>query len=87
MVITAEARDQFLAGAGIRTMNLSICVNVRCHPRYYRETLGRSYNRQFFIFFQNNLNYAMCIERVPGSCSVTYTNAGYLQIVNYDTGK
>lgn len=37
--------------------------------------------------FQNNLNYAMCIERTSETCSVTYSNVGYMQIVNYDTGE
>ncbi|XP_047990050.1 uncharacterized protein LOC125229294 [Leguminivora glycinivorella] len=35
--------------------------------------------------YLNNLNYAMCIEREPGSCSITYTNAGILRITNYDS--
>nr|XP_032516530.1 uncharacterized protein LOC116769517 [Danaus plexippus plexippus] len=35
--------------------------------------------------YMNNFNYAMCIERAPNSCSVTYTNDGEMQIVNYDT--
>ncbi|CAG9562706.1 unnamed protein product [Danaus chrysippus] len=35
--------------------------------------------------YMNNFNYAMCIERAPNSCSVTYTNVGEMQIVNYDT--
>lgn len=25
---------------------------------------------------QNNLNYAICIRREPGYCSVTFTNGG-----------
>ncbi|KAJ2951087.1 hypothetical protein O0L34_g5468 [Tuta absoluta] len=35
--------------------------------------------------YLNNLNYAMCIERAPETCSVTYTNTGNMQIVNYDS--
>ncbi|CAH0586955.1 unnamed protein product [Chrysodeixis includens] len=35
--------------------------------------------------YLNNLNYAMCIERKAETCTITYTNAGYMQIVNYDT--
>ncbi|XP_052741096.1 uncharacterized protein LOC112045699 [Bicyclus anynana] len=35
--------------------------------------------------YLNNLNYAMCVERAPASCSITYTNVGKMQIVNYDT--
>ncbi|CAH0720029.1 unnamed protein product, partial [Brenthis ino] len=35
--------------------------------------------------YLNNLNYAICIERKPASCSVAYTNVGDMQIVNYDT--
>nr|XP_034829453.1 uncharacterized protein LOC117986689 [Maniola hyperantus] len=34
--------------------------------------------------YLSNLNYAMCIERATASCSVTYTNVGEMQIVNYD---
>ncbi|XP_075975318.1 uncharacterized protein LOC142976017 isoform X2 [Anticarsia gemmatalis] len=34
--------------------------------------------------YLNNLNYAMCIERAPETCSVTYTNVGNMQILNYD---
>ncbi|KAJ8723315.1 hypothetical protein PYW08_003227 [Mythimna loreyi] len=34
--------------------------------------------------YLNNLNYAMCIERKAETCSVTYTNSGTMQIVNYD---
>lgn len=29
----------------------------------------------------------MCIERKAETCTITYTNAGYMQIVNYDTGE
>ncbi|XP_063381408.1 uncharacterized protein LOC134667918 [Cydia fagiglandana] len=35
--------------------------------------------------YLNNLNYAMCIERELGSCSITYTNAGIMRITNYDS--
>ncbi|XP_026319007.1 uncharacterized protein LOC113229569 [Hyposmocoma kahamanoa] len=35
--------------------------------------------------YLNNLNYAMCLERSSSTCSVTYTNAGVMQIVNYDS--
>ncbi|XP_073955150.1 uncharacterized protein isoform X2 [Choristoneura fumiferana] len=35
--------------------------------------------------YLNNLNYAMCIERAQDSCSITYTNAGLMQILNYDS--
>ncbi|KAF9423559.1 hypothetical protein HW555_001114 [Spodoptera exigua] len=35
--------------------------------------------------YLNNLNYAMCIERKAETCSVTYTNTGNMQLVNYDT--
>ncbi|XP_049872883.1 uncharacterized protein LOC126371610 [Pectinophora gossypiella] len=35
--------------------------------------------------YLNNLNYAICIERVTDTCSVTYTNTGDMQIVNYDS--
>ncbi|CAG4929896.1 unnamed protein product [Colias eurytheme] len=35
--------------------------------------------------YLNNLNYAMCIERQPDACSVTYTNVGKMQILNYDS--
>ncbi|XP_039755012.1 uncharacterized protein LOC120629976 [Pararge aegeria] len=35
--------------------------------------------------YLNNLNYAMCIKRATASCSITYTNVGEMQIVNYDT--
>ncbi|KAG7298987.1 hypothetical protein JYU34_017457 [Plutella xylostella] len=34
--------------------------------------------------YLNNLNYAMCIERAPEACSVTYTNTGNMDIVNFD---
>ncbi|CAH0399811.1 unnamed protein product [Chilo suppressalis] len=34
--------------------------------------------------YLNNLNYAICINRAQGTCSVTYTNDDYMQIVNYD---
>ncbi|XP_063826746.1 uncharacterized protein LOC135076197 isoform X1 [Ostrinia nubilalis] len=34
--------------------------------------------------YLNNLNYAMCIRRAAETCSVTYTNVDYMQIVNYD---
>ncbi|XP_050668490.1 uncharacterized protein LOC126967848 [Leptidea sinapis] len=34
--------------------------------------------------YLNNLNYAMCVERRPDTCSITYTNAGAMQIVNFD---
>ncbi|KAJ0183295.1 hypothetical protein K1T71_001271 [Dendrolimus kikuchii] len=37
--------------------------------------------------YSNNLNYAICIQRAAESCSVTYTTAGDMQIVNYDLGK
>ncbi|XP_047522014.1 uncharacterized protein LOC125060930 isoform X2 [Pieris napi] len=36
--------------------------------------------------YLNNLNYVICIQRQPGSCSITYKNAGYMQIVNYNGG-
>ncbi|XP_041979786.1 uncharacterized protein LOC121733564 [Aricia agestis] len=35
--------------------------------------------------YLNNLNYAICIRRSPSTCSITYTNVGEMQIVNYDT--
>ncbi|XP_026734126.1 uncharacterized protein LOC113498338 [Trichoplusia ni] len=35
--------------------------------------------------YLNNLNYAMCIERKAETCTITYTNTGYMRIVNYDT--
>ncbi|CAB3226793.1 unnamed protein product [Arctia plantaginis] len=37
-----------------------------------------------YASYLNNLNYAMCIERAPETCSVTYTNTDDMQIVNYD---
>jgi hypothetical protein len=42
--------------------------------------------------FQNNLNYAICIHKEPGYCSVTYTNtapdgtAYPFQLTNIDQG-
>ncbi|CAG9787759.1 unnamed protein product [Diatraea saccharalis] len=36
--------------------------------------------------YLNNLNYAMCIRRAQETCSVTYSNSDYMQIVNYDLG-
>lgn len=42
--------------------------------------------------FQNNLNYAICIQKEPGYCSVTYSNtapdgtAYRLQLINVDQG-
>ncbi|XP_031766590.2 uncharacterized protein LOC113509880 [Galleria mellonella] len=35
--------------------------------------------------YLNNMNYAMCIKRAPGTCSVTYSKSDNMQIVNYDT--
>ncbi|XP_046978214.1 uncharacterized protein LOC124543928 isoform X3 [Vanessa cardui] len=36
--------------------------------------------------YLNYLNYAICIERAHAFCSVTYTNVGDMQIINYDSG-
>ncbi|XP_046978212.1 uncharacterized protein LOC124543928 isoform X1 [Vanessa cardui] len=35
--------------------------------------------------YLNYLNYAICIERAHAFCSVTYTNVGDMQIINYDS--
>ncbi|KAM3965022.1 uncharacterized protein ACR2FA_000919 [Aphomia sociella] len=34
--------------------------------------------------YLNNMNYAMCIKRSPGTCSITYSKSDKMQIVNYD---
>ncbi|KAJ9595502.1 hypothetical protein L9F63_013324, partial [Diploptera punctata] len=34
--------------------------------------------------YMNNLNYAICIRKEPGYCTITYTNTGLFQITNVD---
>ncbi|KOB64713.1 Uncharacterized protein OBRU01_23787, partial [Operophtera brumata] len=65
------------------------CLQYFTEPSWYLESFNYLDKSEIGITrvssYLNNLNYAMCIERAPGTCSVTYS-AGYMQIVNYDSG-
>ncbi|PSN52667.1 hypothetical protein C0J52_06027 [Blattella germanica] len=62
--------------------------------QYYRGAMGtiESFNYQMNADsnlparpgYMNNLNYAICIKKEPGYCSITYTNDGPFQLTNVD---
>ncbi|KAI5645999.1 hypothetical protein NE865_01892 [Phthorimaea operculella] len=75
------ASDELAAPAG--------CLQYFRGPQGYLESFNYRDKSDIAIArtpsYLNNLNYAMCIERAPETCSVTYTNTGNMQIVNYDS--
>ncbi|XP_047025149.1 uncharacterized protein LOC124633831 isoform X1 [Helicoverpa zea] len=65
------------------------CLQYYTEPQGYLESFNYRDKSDIVIAktpsYLNNLNYAMCIERKAETCSVTYTNTGTMEIVNYDT--
>ncbi|XP_038213999.1 uncharacterized protein LOC119833864 [Zerene cesonia] len=90
--VTADSRLFSIKVTQI-TMNSELSAPTGC-LQYFKESQGHlesfNYRDRYEIAvgntpsYLNNLNYAMCIERQPDACSITYTNVGNMQILNYD---
>lgn len=65
-----------------------------CSSKFWRDRkrFHCSFGHFAFFRFQNNLNYAICVQRQPDCCSVAYSNevdgveSGF-QMINVDTSK